>query len=378
MLDNRGPQLQAVLIFLLILCVTTVGLRCYTMKFIVKRFEVEDWLAVVTLVLYMVFTAFALTAVHYGLGHHLVDVPPENRSVAFMWRHISTWLYILISTLTKFVVGLFLLRICSHIRWMKITIRTMLVAVGLFNIFYFILAILSAQPVDYYWLRYAPNPPATGHINDAGWATYPTFIASLMTVIVDWTLAILPMILLWNARLDRRTKASVCCVLAMGSIASVATIVRLPYAAGLLENPDYLYNFTDLAIWSTSEIGLALSASSLGALRPLLRKLKLLSDSTDGQVPSSYVAAGSNNPYGRSQQGRDVDYGAPSGQGTKTDPHDGFGGSYGSGAAARRLSGEHKVGGAIEWFDMERGRSESAIDLVDLGAAQGRDAQLRR
>jgi len=47
---DRGPQLQAVFIFLLVLCVVTVALRCYTMAFIVKRLGVEDWLAIVALV----------------------------------------------------------------------------------------------------------------------------------------------------------------------------------------------------------------------------------------------------------------------------------------------------------------------------------------
>jgi hypothetical protein len=56
----------------------------------------------------------------------------------------------------------------------------------------------------------------------------------------------------------------------------MATVVRIPYAKQLLSDPDYLYNFTDLAIWSTVEIGLGLTASSLATLKPLFRKLKIL------------------------------------------------------------------------------------------------------
>jgi hypothetical protein len=52
MADDRGPQLEAVLITLLILSVITTVLRCYTMGFILKRFYTEDWLAVLTLVRY--------------------------------------------------------------------------------------------------------------------------------------------------------------------------------------------------------------------------------------------------------------------------------------------------------------------------------------
>lgn len=58
--------------------------------------------------------------------------------------------------------------------------------------------------------------------------------------------------------------------------ASLATIARIPYARETLHSSDYLYNFTDLAIWSTVEIGLALIASSLATLKPLFRKFNML------------------------------------------------------------------------------------------------------
>jgi hypothetical protein len=58
--------------------------------------------------------------------------------------------------------------------------------------------------------------------------------------------------------------------------ASVASIVRLPYAQDFLLSPDYLWKFTDLGIWSTVEIGAGLSASSLATLKPLFRRAKIL------------------------------------------------------------------------------------------------------
>lgn len=48
--SNRGTQLEAVCISLLVLCLVTVSLRVYTMAFILKRFFVEDYLAILTLV----------------------------------------------------------------------------------------------------------------------------------------------------------------------------------------------------------------------------------------------------------------------------------------------------------------------------------------
>ena len=54
--ENRGPELAAVIIFLMVFSTVTVGLRCYTMGFILKRFFAEDWLSVVTLVSHLSLT----------------------------------------------------------------------------------------------------------------------------------------------------------------------------------------------------------------------------------------------------------------------------------------------------------------------------------
>ncbi len=78
--------------------------------------------------------------------------------------------------------------------------------------------------------------------------------------------------------------------------ASIASIVRIPYASGVLDNPDYLYTYEPIAAWSTVEIGVAITASSLATLTPLFRKIKIFNVST-GQTyepagPDSQFQAG--------------------------------------------------------------------------------------
>lgn len=58
----------------------------------------------------------------------------------------------------------------------------------------------------------------------------------------------------------------------MFNSASIATLVRVPYAKELVSQADYLYKFVPLATWSTIEVGTALTASSLATLKPLFRK----------------------------------------------------------------------------------------------------------
>lgn len=151
------------------------------------------------------------------------------------------------------------------------------------NAFYFFVVIFQCLPVQYYWFRYTDPQVLEGKCNKTALATIPTYVSLFLNVVVDWALALLPVSFIYNSKMPRKTKISVVAVLSLGIIASMATIARIPFARQTLHSTDYLYNFTDLAIWSTVEIGLALIASSLATLKPLFRKLKLL-DGTHGNT----------------------------------------------------------------------------------------------
>ncbi|KAI0123448.1 cation-transporting ATPase 4 [Xylariales sp. AK1849] len=284
--EDRGSQLAAVTVALLALCWMSVCLRCYTMGFLLKRFFVEDWLAIVTLMIYTAYSTFCLLGVHYGLGAHVSDVPLADRPNALFYKWTGQVLYVILAALVKFIAGLLLIRLCSGKRWQRITLWTLLWVSGVYSVFYVFIVIFQCQPVQFYWYRYDPNSPDTGRCNGHLLATIPTYISFVISVVSDWILALIPVSIVWNAKMDRRSKVSVSCVLALGSIASMATIARIPYARQLLADPDYLYNFTDLAIWSTVEVGLGLTASSLATLKPLFRKLRILANTRNGSRPT--------------------------------------------------------------------------------------------
>jgi hypothetical protein len=66
------------------------------------------------------------------------------------------------------------------------------------------------------------------------------------------------------------SSCSLSCVLTSQS-ASSATIVRLPYLQTLNDVDDFLYSTTGVAVWSTIETGIGITASSLATLRPLFK-----------------------------------------------------------------------------------------------------------
>jgi hypothetical protein len=165
-----------------------------------------------------VFCSHVLLAVHFGLGRHLDDVPNENRPTALMWKWAGQIDYIAVSTLVKFVVGIFIARLCDPRSWQRITITVLLVTVGIFYILYMLEAIFQCRPIAYVWWREQPNSPVTGECNSTELATIPTYIAMILGVVSDWILALLPISLVRRLDFDWKTKISIVCVLAMGTM----------------------------------------------------------------------------------------------------------------------------------------------------------------
>ncbi|KAK7915323.1 hypothetical protein PG985_013026 [Apiospora marii] len=257
--DDRGPELCYVAIVFTTISLVCLLLRCYTMGFILKRFFLADWAAVLTGLNQCAFCAFTLLGVHYGLGKHVADVAPEDRIEALKWKWAGQVSYVVGSTLIKLVAGLLLLRLFAGQRWQRIAIIVLLVLVGLVQTFYLFIAIFQC------------TPPVL--------ATVPTYVSIVVGVISDWFLALLPITLVRKIEMERKAKISIVGILAVGSMASLANVVRIPYAKQLLSNPDYLHNFTDLAIWSVIECALGLTATSLATLRPLFVRINMLASS---------------------------------------------------------------------------------------------------
>jgi biotin transporter BioY len=166
--------------------------------------------------LYTAYTVFGLEGVAHGLGKHNVDVPPEDRPTAIMYRWLASLLYIVISLLTKWIVGLFLMRICPRKRWRQITLWTILGVVTVFSFLYFFFDIFSCLPVRNQWTRYNPVPEE-GTCNAVTFATITAYVAAVLNIIADCVLPALPAILVYQSQIEPRLKASIIALLCLAS-----------------------------------------------------------------------------------------------------------------------------------------------------------------
>ncbi|KAK6844008.1 hypothetical protein PG987_004868 [Apiospora arundinis] len=243
---NRGPELQAVSIGLVSLAVTATALRCYTRTFILKAFGMDDAVMVFATISFVLFTASALTGVHYGTGRHNSDLKKEDVQDAMkFWWFCYIW-YCVTMIASKISIGIFLLRITVvkiH-KW----------------IIYVVLLLSVISGFDGPGMCVPPSIIAV-----------LTYLYSAFSVLCDFTFALFPLHMIMGLQMRRSIKWLLVPILGIACMASVAVVVRLVFVH-TFEDPDFLWATLDIAIWSDVEQGLAICAGCLATLQPLIKR----------------------------------------------------------------------------------------------------------
>ncbi|PNH44913.1 hypothetical protein VD0004_g2861 [Verticillium dahliae] len=284
-IENRGPTLQAVAVSLLVAAIISILLRCYVRIFLIKNFGVDDYFMVVAMVFFALFVTSVVLGVKYGTGRHHWDLEPADEQKAMqVWWFCYLW-YCLCMIASKISIGYFLLRITVRKLdiWIIYSVMSITVLVGAL---FFFATLFQCNPVSFFWDRSLAN----GTCINIEVIIALTYFYSACSVICDFTFAILPVFLIMSLRMDRKTRLALVPIVTMACVASSAVVVRFAYVKDF-KNPDFLYSTVDIAIWSTTESGLAIIAGSLATLRPLFRLVaRAMGLSTND--PSGYQVSG--------------------------------------------------------------------------------------
>ncbi|KAI0485080.1 hypothetical protein GGR56DRAFT_669574 [Xylariaceae sp. FL0804] len=230
-------------------------------------FGVDDGLMLAGLALFMVVCGLASYDACIGLGsrdeklnEHMAR---EGRKYIVLWQIF----YVLALCCIKAAIGTTLLRIAvrrAHraLVWalVAVTCATSLAAlVG-------VLATCRPVAASWDWDAWEGACGSARVISGLG------YLVSASSVVTDWACAVLPVVILWRTQMPARMKVSTGLVLGLGAIASISTIIRLPYLRFYSEPDNYLFHIGYVVLWSIIECGIGLIAGSLPMLRRLFRR----------------------------------------------------------------------------------------------------------
>ncbi|KAF1846784.1 uncharacterized protein K460DRAFT_367531 [Cucurbitaria berberidis CBS 394.84] len=235
-----------------------VGVRIWR-----KAFGMDDYLMSVGIILFSVTAGLCIACCYYGSGQFSRDLPPLTRAKGIKLFYIAEYFYAVSAMFIKISVAVTLLRIAAaHLPfiwalWALIgatIIAALVFCVGIANV---------CHPIDTLWGE------SKGKCN-LQLNTDVSLFFSAIEIMTDFSLSIMPAILLWNVQMNGKVKVSVAVMLALASFASCATIVRLKYLTLYSDPGEFVYGTGKIGFWSLLEEGIGIIAGSLPALRPLL------------------------------------------------------------------------------------------------------------
>lgn len=213
----------------MILSTLTVALRIYVRKFMVKILGIDDWIALLGWALFNLEGVLAIVAAFHGVGQHLNLIPPEDVPIALQvcigsclefadllqWFWACSILYFLSNMAIKLSIALTLLRLLIHPPHRMIIIggTIVLLVASVAGIFVFA---FQCTPAQYFWTR--ARGDTNGHCINPIVLVATTYIYSAINCIWDWTMAILPWLMVKDLQLAKTTKYMIAIILGMGSM----------------------------------------------------------------------------------------------------------------------------------------------------------------
>lgn len=236
-----------------------------------RAFGGDDWTMVGAQLLFTAYLVAQLGGIAHGTGQHLVDLHPADARLALKFWYFCELFYCCATSVLKVSIGLFLLRVATnriHI-WI---VRLVMISAAVFGFAFLFVLVFQCWPISDWWSldineKHCIKPDIVVGL---------TYAVSGLNVIADWTLGILPAFMVKDLQMSVRQKRLVAIILSFAAIGSSATIVRLPYVGSLSQSfdgseGDFLFTTVGVAIWTTIEIGVGITAGCMATLRPLFR-----------------------------------------------------------------------------------------------------------
>ncbi|XDG02386.1 hypothetical protein ABKA04_002001 [Annulohypoxylon sp. FPYF3050] len=280
--DSNGGALVATAITMLIFSWFSVSLRSFVRAKLTNGFQWDDWIMLLAQLNFTVSCVMILVGVQNGLGKHNKSLDQFHEIQALMYQAVATATYVLNMWLIKLSIGIFLLRLASQKRY-QYTLYASIVIVSIWSVVLFFWNIFQCNPVAAQWDYTILEKDPTSHCVSADEIVNAAYALSVMNILSDWMYALIPIPMLWNVKMTAQAKLTVVVVLGLGIFASIATLVRLKFLADLTDMADILHAGTDAMVWTLVEPGVAIVASSLVTIRPLLRLWKVRGFNSTGQ-----------------------------------------------------------------------------------------------
>ncbi|XRM42138.1 hypothetical protein ABZX51_005368 [Aspergillus tubingensis] len=281
--DSRVQQDNAVVIFILCLAVISVVLRFVARHVLRNSLMTDDWVIILALVFICTTSGLSISGGFFGAGKHVWAISVTRLMTLFKILYIYVMVYSAVCAASKVSILFFYRRVfmASHA---DLSLR-----IGIYLGFFLTLSYpiiicvtmaTACKPASYFWEQFGG---ASGTCID----TDTFFLAlGIINMLNDIVVLLIPFPQIAKLQMNRRKKVAISGILAVGSFACVASIVRIYSVDEFTKRNDVTWTLGPVFIWSTIEPGLTIVCACLPHLAPLVRLAHIKLSSSQDSKPT--------------------------------------------------------------------------------------------
>ncbi|KAM3425483.1 hypothetical protein BST61_g7429 [Cercospora zeina] len=307
--ESNGPEILGVTGAMLTLALITCGTRFGVRAFMVKSFGADDYVMLSALILAVSTFVCFVGEIHdaHAVGRHFECITAEQRDSFGKWMFFHSILVMWGVILVKISIALFLMRLVPPGKnWKAVLWAT----IGFLVVFLLACTgtlVFQCWPVTAVW-NSTVRKTATCFSNDTFSAIGLT--NSSINVATDFLLAALPIPVIMNLQVNKRSKFSLTFILSLGYFACVAGIIKAVKQSQWFGQPDPFWH-DSFNVWNMIELCIGITAASLPALRPLFATIlastkDAISYTFGSKNPTNSSAGGGFRSKNKTSDGHDI------------------------------------------------------------------------
>ncbi|CAF3545085.1 unnamed protein product [Fusarium graminearum] len=265
--DRRNDAWPYISIHILSILCTVI--RIYTKAFLVKQFSPEDWLSLISFIIYIVYFGIGHHALMSAFGQDIWQVNAEDLSHALKLFWIDCPFYSLLMGMTKVTIILFYIRLCHVYTRFCQACWAVIIIVCLNTVIFMFLNIFQCTPIHWNWNRFSGNDVdfQCMDLNKLQWSI------NITNIIFDVVVLALPIPLVWRMRSTFRRKLAIIFMFSLGVVVLVASCLKMRYNILYGHSTNITWDYMDLMVWAGIESSVSIAAPCLPTVRLFLHKV---------------------------------------------------------------------------------------------------------
>ncbi|KAK0733162.1 hypothetical protein B0T26DRAFT_615122, partial [Lasiosphaeria miniovina] len=240
----------------LVLSSVSLVARLWARYLIVKKLRLEDWFMMAGLLLSYATVGLMFWGLTTGLGEVFTSLSNDKQRT-FLLKIQPPTMFLIKTSIILFNARIFVTRKFRIVSWVVWT-TTLLWMIGTV-----VGTTLQCSPPSFFWDKRQAGSCAKHTVVTIG------LTSAVVSCVGDIAIFVMPIPILARLKIDRRTRAGLICLFALGFFVVLTSFVRWITLVGVPED-GYTSGSVQIAVWTYFEMSIGITCGNLPFLAPLM------------------------------------------------------------------------------------------------------------